>query len=546
MSNGNLNQKQKQKRMNKKNLNRKTKQCDVSLTYLLLNLDTEKITLTGDATGLFDFYELVPNEETGENEEQTASMSWGLPRETNNIALIAEGKQTGDGKLIVTHSPSGAKAEVPTGVLQVNIILDELAEDQEENPGAFVGVKKRKSLSLEVEPTNAGGNAVLALDNKLKLYDAATEGNEITMREWSAVNLPTGLYVEGVSASSSVRDQEAKLTWHEKSDKVKITVVGGVLTPDSLTDFDIGTREGNKTYIHWNIDNDDDSQQSAGAPKHPGGDYLQDSYNTTISDNDMEKILLSILPVPDDLKSGKVKLTVGNGVRLWYSRDKGIANLLVDGETFEWDLSQAADRSNFNIFFRGVFVEGTNKGTNNFKLEYIPPVGNGFELDNEKYHFISANCGRQPYLSIYNPISSDRSRNHIENNLGLPLLKNHRCEYSITALASSQYNCISWTLGITNDWLWPESPDLPTIDYFDDFYDDNGYEICDDINEADIILYHKNSVIVHAARRIKCGCGDGKWLMYESKVGTSIRLEHRVHHLDNGNYGVPFRYYKHK
>jgi hypothetical protein len=105
----------------------KGQRSNVSLSYLPSDLDTGNIELEGDATGLFDFYETVQNEETGENEEVTASMSWGLPREENNISLVAEGKDTGDGKLTVTHSTSGAKAEVNAGVADVTLKVKELS-----------------------------------------------------------------------------------------------------------------------------------------------------------------------------------------------------------------------------------------------------------------------------------------------------------------------------------------------------------------------------------------------------------------------------------
>jgi hypothetical protein len=269
----------------------------MNLSYAPPDLDIGNITLAGDATGLFDFYETVQNEETGEDEEVTSSMSWNLPREENSITLVAQGKQTGDGKLTVTHSTSGAKAEVNAGVLKVNITLDGLTETQEESPGGFVGVKKRKPLSLEVEPTSAVGNAVLTLSNKLKLYDAVTEGNEITAREWSAANLPTSLYVEGLSASSAVRDQEAKLTWKEKSDQVKITVVG------------------------LNVSTTDTTEQTEESP----GTFI--SINTTKN--------LSLSFSPNDLNIGELELSGGDGKLKFYQGTTEIQQL-------KWDLSSTS------------------------------------------------------------------------------------------------------------------------------------------------------------------------------------------------------------
>jgi len=48
----------------------------------------------------------------------------------------------------------------------------------------------------------------------------------------------------------------------------------------------------------------------------------------------------------------------------------------------------------------------------------------------------------------------------------------------------------------------------------------------------------------HAAKRRHCGCGWGKWIMYESKCGTAERIEHVWNQLNDSAYGVPTRFYR--
>jgi hypothetical protein len=141
-------------------------------------------------------------------------------------------------------------------------------------------------------------------DNKLKLYDAATNGNEITVRTWSAANIPTSLYVEGVSASSSVRDQEAKLTWQEKFDKVKITIVG----------LDVST-----------TDTTEQTEESPG---------------TFISINSAKNLSLSFLP--SNLNIGELELSGGNGKLKFYNGTTEIQQL-------KWNLSNTSPPNSITV-----------------------------------------------------------------------------------------------------------------------------------------------------------------------------------------------------
>src|SRR5262245_32923801 len=48
--------------------------------------------------------------------------------------------------------------------------------------------------------------------------------------------------------------------------------------------------------------------------------------------------------------------------------------------------------------------------------------------------------------------------------------------YEVLAAASERYNCISWSLEVTDRWIWPARPGLPiTFGDFDDLYSRHGY-----------------------------------------------------------------------
>ncbi len=48
----------------------------------------------------------------------------------------------------------------------------------------------------------------------------------------------------------------------------------------------------------------------------------------------------------------------------------------------------------------------------------------------------------------------------------------------------------------------------------------------------------------HAAKRRSCSCGEGEWVMFESKVCDWDVIEHRAFGLDSELYGVPIKFYK--
>ncbi len=343
----------------------------VTISYQPSDLDKKSIKLEGD-TEMFEFYEL------GANGAKINNLSWSVPQSGASKSFLVKGKKVGKGKLKVLHDPSGAIAETEITVTGLDLIIDNVGEDKEEMSGVFIGYKKRKTLELKAEPKTAGENVTLSLSSDLKLFDAEQDGNEITARSWPVANIPETLYVEGTATSQSMRDESATATFMGINDTVNMTVVGGNMAAGSLTDFDDGKPlEAGHAYVHWNIDNDDDSTD--GDTKHPGRDYKQDTYQLTLSvpppgggptppqagpDNDeMQSLKLSV--TPSDLNIGTIKLTIGASAKLWKHAAKdysGNKNLVVASGEKTWDLSDPVQKQEFETLKEKLLVEGISGG----------------------------------------------------------------------------------------------------------------------------------------------------------------------------------------
>jgi hypothetical protein len=109
-----------------------------------------------------------------------------------------------------------------------------------------------------------------------------------------------------------------------------------------------------------------------------------------------------------------------------------------------------------------------------------------------------------------------------------------RDDWRVTGELCSGYNCISWTAGVTDDWLWPDGGD------FDAFYAERGYLPMGpgaSPEEADIVLWADWGRPTHASRRVA-----GGW--WESKLGAGPRILHRLADLEESVYGRSYRFYK--
>jgi len=188
----------------------------------------------------------------------------------------------------------------------------------------------------------------------------------------------------------------------------------------------------------------------------------------------------------------------------------------------------------------------------------------GVHSDQVNYTFIASDCGDQPR-------TDNGQRGRLESSFpGLV-----RGEWSITDnRLKLEYNCIAWSVDESSRWYSPWDIDLdPAWGDQDGVFEDSdmdgfyaskkgGSPILTgstqqkaEVAEAmyysygqawNYVLYPNNppSTGYHGARRKSCGCGAGKWIMYESKCGGLERIEHVWDQLNNSNYGDPDRFYQ--
>ena len=155
----------------------------------------------------------------------------------------------------------------------------------------------------------------------------------------------------------------------------------------------------------------------------------------------------------------------------------------------------------------------------------------------------------------------DEERSRIEDTF--PGLK--RCEWSIIGELNEDYNCIAWSVGETNEWYNPSEIDelygdndgifeVSDMDAF--YYAKKGWRpIASGPEDAEAVYYPYAgswnylkdpypAVGYHGAKKCKCNCGSGKWVMFESKCGGTEKIEHVWNQLDGSSYGSASRFYK--
>jgi hypothetical protein len=110
--------------------------------------------------------------------------------------------------------------------------------------------------------------------------------------------------------------------------------------------------------------------------------------------------------------------------------------------------------------------------------------------------------------------------------------------WNVTAPSSRTYNCISWTVGVTTDWLWPGS----SVSDFDAFYASYGWTPSSNGNRE----YRKRKIALWA---IGSACKHGSleytacdW--HESKCGSLERIIHDKFQMEGGSYGEIIKYYE--
>ena len=107
----------------------------------------------------------------------------------------------------------------------------------------------------------------------------------------------------------------------------------------------------------------------------------------------------------------------------------------------------------------------------------------------------------------------------------------------VTAEATWKYNCISWTVGETQQWFWPPSmyPDVTEREAFNKFY---GSYSLKPSPEGEVATWRNKDGMTH-------GCvaypADKRW---ESKCGAAARITHELKGLESDVYGWPDGFYK--
>ncbi|MCJ7516326.1 MAG: hypothetical protein MUO89_10290 [Dehalococcoidia bacterium] len=133
------------------------------------------------------------------------------------------------------------------------------------------------------------------------------------------------------------------------------------------------------------------------------------------------------------------------------------------------------------------------------------------------------------------PLGSPPSSEQKTRFLGaFPNLRN----WNITAPSSGAYNCIAWSVGITNQWLWPGN----TVAAFDAFYAYYGWTPSANGKRE----YGKRKVALWA---IASSCTHGSRETYncdwpESKCGSWERIMHDKFQMQGGYYGNIIKYYE--
>jgi hypothetical protein len=102
----------------------------------------------------------------------------------------------------------------------------------------------------------------------------------------------------------------------------------------------------------------------------------------------------------------------------------------------------------------------------------------------------------------------------------------------VTGEATPVYNCISWTVGVTDRWLWPGT----NIVNFDAFY--RGFGFTRAANGPIAAWGRSTTDMTHGSVS-----GQGHGPRWESKCGQSLRIQHGLAELEGTNYGRVLAFY---
>lgn len=103
----------------------------------------------------------------------------------------------------------------------------------------------------------------------------------------------------------------------------------------------------------------------------------------------------------------------------------------------------------------------------------------------------------------------------------------------VTGEISHVYNCISWTVGVTNRWLWRGD----SLTGFDVFY--RGFGLIRASDGPVAAWGRSTSAMTHGSIS-----GPGHGSRWESKCGPDLRIQHGLNELVGGSYGRVVAFYR--
>jgi hypothetical protein len=103
----------------------------------------------------------------------------------------------------------------------------------------------------------------------------------------------------------------------------------------------------------------------------------------------------------------------------------------------------------------------------------------------------------------------------------------------VSGEVSTVYNCIAWTVGFVDRWLWPGG----SLAHFDTFYQGFGFVRASDGTIA--AWGHSSSNLTHGSVS-----GPGHGLRWESKCGGDLRIQHGLDELVGSSYGRVVAFYR--
>jgi hypothetical protein len=111
-------------------------------------------------------------------------------------------------------------------------------------------------------------------------------------------------------------------------------------------------------------------------------------------------------------------------------------------------------------------------------------------------------------------------------------------DFSITEPSTQSYNCIAWSVGIVNQWIWPGD----TVQDFDNFYDAYGWTP----SKSGEREYQKRKVALWGFGIDNCTHASRETYNYwhESKCGTKDRIMHQELEMLSGIYGMIIKHYE--